>query len=139
MFFKNSSIVILAAGGLNFVGNVRVVRLTEAKFIKWEAMAKSGQQANALTELNAFSADRGVKTYSGDVLTAVLAEKRIEFAGEGLRFFDLKRNNLSIVKTSNIKGNVSTVAPSDKLFVLPIPSSSLNLNKLIKQYPGWGN
>ena len=102
-------------------------------------MAKSGQQANALTELNAFSADRGGKTYSGDVLTAVLAEKRIEFAGEGLRFFDLKRNNLSIVKTSNIKGNVSTVAANDKLFVLPIPSSSLNLNKLIKQYPGWGN
>ncbi|WP_282630752.1 RagB/SusD family nutrient uptake outer membrane protein [Empedobacter sedimenti] len=125
--------------GLNFVGNVRVVRLTEAKFIKWEAMAKSGQQANALTELNAFTADRGGKTYSGDALTAILAEKRIEFAGEGLRFFDLKRNNLSIVKTSNIKGNVSTVAPSDKLFVLPIPSSSLNLNKLIKQYPGWGN
>ncbi len=125
--------------GTNFVGNVRVIRLTEAKFIKWEAMAKSGQGAAALAELNAFTAERGGKTYSGDALTAILAEKRIEFVGEGLRFFDLKRNNLPFIKTSNIKGNTSTVPANDKLFVLPIPSTSLNLNKLIKQYPGWGN
>jgi starch-binding outer membrane protein, SusD/RagB family len=125
--------------GNSYVGNIRVIRLTEAKFIKWEAMAKSGQAAAALVELNDFTAERGGVTYSGDALTAILAEKRIEFAGEGLRFFDLKRNNLPFVKTSNIKGNTSSVAANSKLFVLPIPSSSLNLNKSMKQYPGWGN
>ncbi len=125
--------------GNNFTGNVRIIRLTEVKFIKWEAMAKSGQGAAALAELNAFSAERGGKSYTGDALTAILAEKRIEFIGEGLRFFDLKRNNLPIVKTTNVRGGVYNVPTDSKLFVFPIPSSSLNLNKLITQYPGWGN
>lgn len=120
-------------------GNVRVIRLTEAKFIKWEAMAKLGQDAAVLAELNEFAAERGGSEYTGDALTAVLAEKRIEFAGEGLRFFDLKRNNLGFDKVTNIRGNANPVTADSKLFVLPIPSSSLNLNKLITQYPGWYN
>ncbi|MBF0596282.1 RagB/SusD family nutrient uptake outer membrane protein [Faecalibacter rhinopitheci] len=120
-------------------GNVRVIRLTEAKFIKWEAMAKLGQDATVLAELNEFAAERGGSEYTGDALTAVLAEKRIEFAGEGLRFFDLKRNNLGFDKVTNIRGNANPVTADSKLFVLPIPSSSLNLNKLITQYPGWYN
>lgn len=125
--------------GTNFTGNVRVLRLTEAKFIKWEAMAKIGQGTAALAELNAFAAERGGVQYEGDALTAILAEKRIEFLGEGQRFFDLKRNNLGFVKTSNVEGGVSSVAADNKLFVLPIPSSTLNLNGLMTQYPGWGN
>lgn len=102
-------------------------------------MAKIGQGAAALTELNAFTADRGGIQYKGVALTAVLAKKRIEFLGEGQRFHDLKRNNLGFVKTSNIEGNVSNLAADSKLFVLPIPSSTLNLNSLMIQYPGWGN
>ena len=126
-------------GDNSHTGNVRVIRLTEAKFIKWEAMAKLGQDAAVLAELNEFAAERGGSEYTGDALTAVLAEKRIEFAGEGLRFFDLKRNNLGFDKVTNIRGNANPVTADSKLFVLPIPSSSLNLNKLITQYPGWYN
>lgn len=125
--------------GNSHVGNVRVIRLTEALFIKWEAMAKLGQGPAALNELNEFSAERGGNTYSGDALTAILTEKRIEFAGEGLRFFDLKRNNLGFDKETNIRGNAAPIAPNSKYFVFPVPSSSLNLNKLLVQYPGWTN
>lgn len=125
--------------GTNFVGNVRVLRLTEAKFIKWEAMAKLGQGAAALAELNEFTAERGGVEYQGDALTAVLAEKRIEFLGEGQRFHDLKRNNLGFVKTTNVEGGISEVPANSKYFFFPIPSSSLNLNRLIKQFPGWTN
>lgn len=125
--------------GSSHTGNVRIIRLTEALFIKWEAMAKIGKGAEALQQLNEFAAERGGSTYSGDALTAILAEKRIEFAGEGLRFFDLKRNNLGFVKGTNYRGIENDVAATSKLFVFPIPSSSLNLNKLITQYPGWNN
>lgn len=122
------------------IANVKTLRLTEAKFIKWEAMAKSGQGATALAEVNTFATERGGTTYSGDALTAVLTEKRKEFVGEGQRFFDLKRNNLPIVKATNCNANCN-VATGDKLFVLPIPSYSLNINPILKdqQYPGWGN
>ena len=103
-------------------------------------MAKSGQGATALAELNTFALERGGTTYSGDALTAVLTEKRKEFAGEGQRFYDLKRNNLPMNKISNVPaGAVSTVAAGDKLFVFPIPSYSINVNTNMTQYPGWGN
>ncbi|WP_322969335.1 RagB/SusD family nutrient uptake outer membrane protein [Faecalibacter sp. LW9] len=125
--------------GTNFIGNVRVLRLTEAKFIKWEAMAKLGQGAAALAELNEFAAERGGAQYEGDALTAILAEKRIEFLGEGQRFHDLKRNNLGFVKTTNVEGNIADVPANSKYFFFPIPSSTLNLNRAMTQFPGWGN
>ena len=125
-------------GGLNNIANVKVLRLTEAKFIKWEAMAKSGQGAAALSELNVFAQERGGSTYSGDALTAVLIEKQKEFAGEGHRFYDLKRNNLNIVRATNCSFNCDVPA-GDKLFVFPIPSYSLNVNPNIVQYSGWIN
>lgn len=123
---------------VNNIGNVKILRLTEALFIKWEAMAKSGQSGAALTELNEFATERGGSTYTGDALTAVLTEKQKEFAGEGHRFYDLKRNNLGIVRATNCNSNCNIPA-GDKLFVFPIPSYSLNNNSTITQYPGWGN
>ncbi|WP_313374846.1 RagB/SusD family nutrient uptake outer membrane protein [Chishuiella sp.] len=123
---------------VQYIGNVKVLRLSEALFIKWEAMAKSGQGSTALSELNDFATERGGTTYSGDALTSVLAEKQKEFAGEGHRFYDLKRNNLSINRLTNCNSNCS-VSSGDKLFVFPIPSYSLNNNTTITQYPGWGN
>ncbi|WP_313385016.1 RagB/SusD family nutrient uptake outer membrane protein [Chishuiella sp.] len=123
---------------VQYIGNIKVLRLTEALFIKWEAMAKSGQGSTALSELNDFSTERGGVIYSGDALSAVLSEKQKEFAGEGHRFYDLKRNNLSINRLTNCSSNC-TVSAGDKLFVFPIPSYSLNNNTTITQYPGWGN
>ncbi|MBQ0148710.1 MAG: RagB/SusD family nutrient uptake outer membrane protein [Flavobacteriaceae bacterium] len=127
-----------AVGGVNNIGNIKILRLTEAKFIKWEAMAKLGQDGTALAELNEFAVERGGETYTGDALSAVLTEKQKEFAGEGHRFFDLKRNNLGIVRATNCNSNCNIPA-GDKLFVFPIPSYSLNINTNIKQYPGWVN
>ena len=137
---KYRKAVLEGASYVNNIGNIKILRLTEAKFIKWEAMAKSGQGGSALTEVNTFATERGGTTYTGDALTAVLAEKQKEFAGEGHRFFDLKRNNLGINKVTNVPtGATTTVAAGDKLFVFPIPTYSINLNSNIKQYPGWTN
>jgi hypothetical protein len=121
----------------NFAQNTKVFRMTEALFVKWEAMAKLGQGAAALTELNAFATARGGNTYSGDALEAVLAEKRKEFVAEGVRFFDLKRNNLGIEKVTNCFGASCSVAPMDRLFVIPMPRGEMNLNPFMTQYPEW--
>lgn len=121
----------------NFAQNTKVFRMTEALFVKWEAMAKLGQDAAVLAEVNAFATARGGNTYSGDALTAVLAEKRKEFVAEGVRFFDLKRNNLGIEKVTNCFGNSCSVAPMDRLFVIPMPRGEMNLNPNMTQYPEW--
>ena len=121
----------------NFAMNTKVFRMTEALFVKWEAMAKSGQGAEALAEVNAFATSRGGSTYSGDALEAVLAEKRKEFFAEGVRFFDLKRNNLPINKGTNCFGTSCNVPANDRLFVLPIPRGEMNLNEFMTQYPEW--
>lgn len=117
-----------------YTQDIKVFRMTEALFIKWEAMAKLGQ--NPLDELNAFAQSRGGDTYSGDALTAVLEEKRKEFFGEGTRYYDLKRNGLPIVKETNCVINCN-ISADDKLFVFPIPSSQLLRNPAIIQYPGY--
>ena len=117
-----------------YTQDIKVFRMTEALFIKWEAMARLGQ--NPLDELNAFAQSRGGDTYSGDALTAVLEEKRKEFFGEGTRFYDLKRNGLPIVKETNCVINCN-ISADDKLFVFPIPSSERLRNPEIQQYPGY--
>lgn len=119
-----------------FTQNIKVFRMTEAKFIKWEAMAKMGQGSTVLTELNEFAMTRNSNTYSGDALTAVLEEKRREFFGEGHRYHDLKRNALAIVKETNCTANCNIEA-TDKLFVFPIPFGERQKNPEIEQYPGY--
>lgn len=120
-----------------FTQNIKVFRMTEAKFILWEAMAKSGQGAAALAAVNDYSVSRGgLANYTGDALTAVLAEKQKEFFAEGTRFYDLKRNSLPIVKATNCLSNCNIPA-TDKLFVMPIPFGELNLNPNMVQNPGW--
>ncbi|MFA5620773.1 MAG: RagB/SusD family nutrient uptake outer membrane protein [Weeksellaceae bacterium] len=120
-----------------FTQNIKVFRMTEAKFIRMEALAKTGQTSLALQELNAFSALRGSHTYTGNnILNDILKEKQIEFMGEGQRYNDLKRNSLPIIKTTNCVANCE-VQPTDRLFVMPIPFAEINLNSLVVQNPGW--
>lgn len=123
----------------NYCSNVKVFRMTEALFVQMEALAKAGQKGQAVALLNEYTASRGsAVTYTeANVLEGILLEKKKEFIGEGHRFFDLKRNNLPIVKTSNCGGDRCTVEANDKLFVFPIPRSERDLVSEITQYPGW--
>lgn len=120
----------------NYTGNVKVFRMTEALFVKMEALAKLGRSAEATTLLNEFAVSRNATPYtSGDVLQNVLIEKRKEFFTEGHRFFDLKRNNLPINKETNC--TTCDVSPADRLFVFPVDRVELGRNTLMTQYPGW--
>lgn len=123
--------------GGNYNGNVKVFRMTEAKYIKMEALAKMGQQSQALTMLNEHVAERGGLPYSGDALTAVLKDKQKEFIGEGHRFFDLKRNNLPIEKVTNCLEGSCTKEATSEYFVFPIGRSELELNHKMVNHPLW--
>lgn len=122
----------------NWGQNVKVLRMSEAKLIRIEALYHLGQNSTALNELNVFAASRNGNTYTGEnLLKDILDERKKEFFGEGYRFFDLKRNNLPIVKESNCYNDFCTVPANDKVFVLPIPRSEMSINTNMKQYPDW--
>lgn len=123
----------------NFTINVKVFRMSEAKLNRIEALYRLGQTAQALAELNDFAASRNGETYSGaDLLNDILTERRREFFAEGQRFYDLKRNNLGYVKTTNCAGGICDIPANSKYFVMPMPETSeILLNPLMTQHPLW--
>lgn len=123
----------------NYAINVKVFRMSEAVLNRIEALYHLGQTTTALTELNAFAATRGASPYAGtDLLNDILTERRKEFFGEGQRFYDLKRNNLGFVKSTNCAGSVCEVPANSRYMVFPMPEvGEMLLNPLMTQHPLW--
>ncbi|MCZ4224833.1 RagB/SusD family nutrient uptake outer membrane protein [Pedobacter rhodius] len=105
----------------------------EMYLIHAECLARSGNFADAINELNTLLVTRWVKgTYTplvaanaDEALNIVLQERRKELAFRGLRWGDLKRLNKDqrfAKKISRmVSGTLYTLAPGDKRYVLPIP------------------
>ncbi len=120
----------------NFVRDIKILRYSEAILNKIEAMYYLGQTDEALIELNDFAASRSGLSYTGEnLLSDILTERYKEFFAEGQRFYDLKRNNLPIVRTSNC--TTCELPANDKKFVFPIDENTLNQNSNLTQYPGY--
>lgn len=116
--------------------NIKILRYSEAFLNRIEALYLTGQNAQALIELNEFSASRSGTTYTGaDLLNDILTERSKEFYGEGQRFLDLKRYNISLSRPSNC--SVCEVSATDKLYVFPVFVDALNANANLTQYPGY--
>lgn len=78
--------------------NVVMFRLSELYLIRAEARAQIGTDlVGALSDVNVVRARAGLAVSAAattaDLMTAILKERRVEFAHEGHRFFDLKRTN----------------------------------------------
>jgi hypothetical protein len=58
---------------------------------------------------------------------AIMLERSMEFLGEGIRNMDLMRT----MATIPTKGGVSAVEPTSPTYIWPIPTSELNINKLM--------
>jgi len=81
--------------------NVILFRLAELYLIRAEARVRQGSVqkiADGLADLNVVRVRAGllplVSVSQADILTAILAERRVELAHEGHRWFDLRRYNL---------------------------------------------
>jgi hypothetical protein len=88
--------------------------------------------------LNALRSNRGLAAVDaglvGDALfNQILKERRLEFALEGHRWFDLKRNGLTITK----HGNNESVPYSDYRILAPLPVDQLTLNDKLVDNPGY--
>lgn len=114
-----------------------VIRLAEVVLIKAEALARLNRLAEAVDEYNKVRIRAGLPkhvlgvdvTTQADVLSAIMLERRHEFAFEGDRWPDLVRAGLA--------GSVKSL--TDPGFVLfPIPLRDITTTPGLTQNPGYG-
>ena len=105
-----------------------VARLSEMYLISAEAKGR----ADGLARLNELRTKRGLAKLANidtddDFIDAILAERRLELATEGFRWFDLART-----------GRIETIGLDKKYAVMPIPETQIERsNGILTQNPLW--
>lgn len=114
--------------------NVPVLRLAEMYLIRAEANARLGAPAATVrADIDVVRARAGLAPLDASIDTeeelidAILQERRVEFAMEGHRFFDLRRNG----KAEEVLG-----IDANRL-IFPIPQRELDVNDKLVQNPGY--
>jgi hypothetical protein len=108
-----------------------IFRIAELYLIRAEARARQGKLAGALLDLNAVRDRAGLPASAAatadEVLLAIENERRVEFAQEPHRWFDLVRT-----------GRAAVVGVTDPdRHVMPIPVDQLLTDPALEQNPGY--
>ncbi len=129
--------------------DIKILRAAESKLNIAEAQYNLGNEGAARAALDEVRTKRYTAPPSGETGTAlrdaIRLERRLEFAFESQRFFDLKRWSLPIERGGFGDLNDGTGVPStgqnmavgSKLFQLPIPQTALDLNPNLQQNSGY--
>jgi hypothetical protein len=114
---------------LDRFGDVPVVRLAEMYLTRAECNQRLGTAIGdtPANDVNASRKRAGLPALATATLAAILAERKIELAFEGLQIYDVKRNKISI----------GAKLFSDNALVLPIPQREIDTNKNLVQNPGY--
>ena len=127
----------------NFLENIPIIRYSEVLLIAAEAKARSGQTPEAQADITKLRNARGISgtvTAAGDALiNLIMKERRIELAGEGHRFYDLKRLGLPITKSEFAEQlGAQTLQPDNFKVLARIPLSEVELSDgILEQNPGY--
>ena len=136
-------------GGQPGVVDYKILRSAEAYLNKAEAYYNLGNEAEARTALDHIRTRRYQNPPSGETGTAlrdaIRLERRLEFAFEYQRFFDLKRWGLPIQRSnagdvadgSGTPSDVLTLPAGSNKFQLPMAQESLDVNPNLQQNPGY--
>ncbi|QXU40341.1 RagB/SusD family nutrient uptake outer membrane protein [Pedobacter sp. D749] len=119
----------------------------EMMLIKAECLARGGKTADAMSLVNNLRIKRFTTANyvpltaasASDALRIVVEEKRREFFGTGMRWFDQKRLNLdndfAVTKNRSFKGVNYTLQPNSNLYLYPIGDKYILLNPELQQNP----
>jgi hypothetical protein len=112
----------------SFYDNIPVCRITEQYLIRAECNFRLGTAigATSASDINTLRTRAGL----GDVvptLAIILNEREKELDYEGFRLHDYKRT----------KRSIGAFAYNDPKLVFPIPDREINVNKALKQNPGY--
>lgn len=129
------------AGEPSYTTNIRVIRLSEVYLNAAEAAIKEGNTTLATTYLNeVYERATDKEVVEADVdLDRVLLERRKELVAEGHRFFDLVRNNRTIVRGDDYWADpeYKVIEMDNHKIIQPIPRVELDANPEIQQNPGY--
>ena len=143
-----------------------VFRYAEAYLLRAEALVETGGSSNEAKSMLKVIRDRAGNTnsidevvehlYGGNLLELIRNERRVEFAQEGLRLFDIRRWGILLdVMNAPIQGieyrDFSSGTPEKKIYIpaerepytvrdywWPIPQAEIDLiPELITQNDGW--
>ncbi|MBP1651216.1 MAG: hypothetical protein H6Q26_1373 [Bacteroidetes bacterium] len=119
----------------------------EMMLIIAEAAARSNDAGTAVSMINSIREKRFATTdyvavdaaTGADAMQLVIAERRREFFGTGLRWFDQKRLNkdaaYQVTISRTFKGVTTTLLPNSNRYVFPIGNKYILLNPEIEQNP----
>jgi hypothetical protein len=122
----------------DFLQNLPIIRGAELFLIRAEARFRTGNLAGSRADLNSLRAKRGLGPVAADLagdnlFAQIMTERRQEFALEGHRWFDLKRNGMTISKA----GTFEPLPYSDYRLLSPLPNDQIQLNTQLEQNPGY--
>ncbi len=118
-----------------------IFRIAEMYLIRAEARAQQGKlldASGALSDLNKIRERAGIAnttaTTPGEILLAIENERRIEFAFEAHRWFDLVRTGRAktVLEALDINTKVEEYE-----YVFPIPITQIQLDPNLEQNPGY--
>jgi len=121
---------------LNWVNNIREIRLADVLLMAAEAYARAGNPSGAMLHLNKVRQRVKLQPYppltGQNLLNAIYDERQKELATEGHRFFDLVRTGWAADELGD-----QGFAPGKSEF-LPIPQSEIDITEgNMKQNPGY--
>ena len=128
--------------------NIPVIRYADVLLMYAESLNEVSYQANgdAFTYLNMIRTRAGLAKKTATEITSQAAfrlameqERRVEFAFEGQRWFDLVRTGRAVEVLNSKKDQIRIVTPlTENNLVFPIPQSQIDINKeKIRQNAGY--
>jgi len=119
-----------------------ILRYAELLLMQAEALNETG--GNPYTPLNQVLDRAGLPPLDGltqdELAEAIILERRLEFAGEGLRWFDLVTLGIAEQVINNIQEERSDIIRGftpNRNELLPIPQTELDLNPNLTQNSGY--
>lgn len=147
----------LSQSGVASVNNYRILRFADVLLLKAEAVLQSGgstseaigyinqvrARTRAMAPAGTEPADRASsETDKTKIMQWIMDERLVELAGEGQRWFDMRRWQIQGILTldnsafsSNVSVNMNFQLPKHLYF--PIPNSEIDVNPNVKQNPGY--
>lgn len=135
-------------GQTDGVVDIKIIRAAEAYLNKAEALFPTDQTA-ARQALDVVR-DRRYTSYAGGetgqaLLNAIRLERRLEFAFESQRFFDLKRWGLPVERSGKgdladgggVPSDAQSLPAGSNKFQMPIWQTAIDINPNLQQNPGY--
>lgn len=124
--------------------DIKIIRYAEVLLTAAEGYARNGDNVNGLLYLNMVAQKRdpsfvGYTDIGAALINDIITERQKELAFEGLRYFDLTRLNLAIVRpqVAGTAPSIATIPVGDSRRILPIPQGEIDANPSTAQNPGY--